>query len=66
MALYRTTGKMTTVMGQARYLDTEEGGTIVEIPACAVTAEELKKELERRLISSQYTIQVSVGFPLRD
>lgn len=60
MALHPTTKKLSSVMGQARYLDGPDGGSIVEIPACAVTADELKKELQRRLQDSQYTIQVSL------
>ncbi|KAK3486964.1 hypothetical protein B0T13DRAFT_491796 [Neurospora crassa] len=61
MALYRTTGKLSAVMGQAKYhAAAKGGGTILEIPACAVTADELKQELQRRLQTSQYTIQVSV------
>ena len=59
MTLYPTTGKFNAVMGQAKYHDAE-AGTILEIPACAVTADELKEELQRRLQTSQYTIQVSV------
>ncbi|EGO56861.1 hypothetical protein NEUTE1DRAFT_138938 [Neurospora tetrasperma FGSC 2508] len=70
MALYRTTGKLSAVMGQAKYhAAAEGGGTILEIPACAVTADELKQELQRRLQTSQYTIQLkrdrySVTLPL--
>ncbi|WPJ64413.1 hypothetical protein SMAC4_13796 [Sordaria macrospora] len=57
-------------MGQAKYLDGPDGvGSIVEIPACAVTADELKKELQGLLKPSQYTIQLrrdrySVMLPL--
>ncbi|EAA34106.2 hypothetical protein GE21DRAFT_2951 [Neurospora crassa] len=70
MALYRTAGKLSTVMGQAKYHAAAEGGGIIlEIPACAVTADELKQELQRRLQTSQYTIQLkrdrySVTLPL--
>lgn len=69
MALYRTNEKLSAVMGQAKYHDVAEGGTILEIPACAVTADELKEELRRRLQTSQYTIQLkrdrySVTLPL--
>ncbi|KAK3392551.1 hypothetical protein B0T20DRAFT_421505 [Sordaria brevicollis] len=70
ITLHRTTGKLSAVMGQARYLDGPDGvGSVVEIPACAVTADELKKELQRRLQTSQYTIQLrrdrySVTLPL--
>jgi hypothetical protein len=64
------TGKLSSVMRQAKYHDVAEGGgTVLEIPACVVTADELKKELQRRLQTSQYTIQLrrdrySVTLPL--
>lgn len=65
VVLQRRTGKLSAVMGQAKYLDGPDGvGSIVEIPACAVTADELKKELQGLLKPSQYTIQVSLGFRL--
>lgn len=59
MALYRTAGKLSAVMGQAKYhAAAEGGGTILEIPACAVTADELKQELQRRLQTSQVSVKL--------
>lgn len=53
---------LSVVIGQARFLDMGElGGTRVKIPACAVTADELKRQLELRLEKPQYSIQVSIG-----